>query len=164
MCAQKRALSFKFYNPLFGPLEYMIGQGEAARLMTANTQVTKEAAVALDAKLKNAMEEAHLAGLMAFEEFFTTSGMVHDGVLYDTAGGAFVKVASPSYHFREALKRLYPGARGSGGVWTLNIGFGRMPSKMNQSITADEVYCKAAVSVMLTHFPTQEFFYRSYID
>jgi len=79
-----------------------------------------------------------IAGVNAFEEFMRTSRLVQDGIVYDMAGGAFVTVRSPAWHFRESLKRLYPGPRGSGGRWTLNIEFGEKPSNMNQSMTAAE--------------------------
>ena len=110
------------------------------------------------------MEEAHIAGVNAFEEFMRTSRFVHGGIVYDTVGWAFVNVRSPAYHFRESLKRLYPGATGSGGNWTLNIGFGKKPFKTNQSMTADEVYAEAAARVMSAHFPDQDFIVESHMD
>src|ERR1019366_814383 len=143
----------------------MIGQTHKERIpVPTKKRSTDQAAAVLDAKLRAAMEEAHIAGGNDFEKFMRTSRLVQDGIVYDTAGWAFVKVRSPAYHFRESLKRLYPSARGSGGKWTLNIGFGKKPSNMNQSMTADEVYAGAAARVMWAHFPDQEFIVDSHMD
>lgn len=135
-----------------------------SRQMSKNNQATIEAAARFDANLKAAMEEAHEAGLDAINEFLRTSPLVKEGVIYDTAGWAFVKVWKPSYHFRESLKRLYPKERALRGAWTLNIGFGKKRPEINQSITADEVYCKAALKIMSAHFPDEEFTVESRVD
>ncbi len=89
--------------------------------------------------------------------------MVKDGIVYDTAGWAWVKVWKPSYHFRESIKRLDPRAHGFRGGWTV-IGFGRdMPKGAHQSLTAHEIACKAALEVMVSAFPDEEFTVNSHI-
>src|ERR1035438_3346771 len=116
----------------------MIGQTHKERIpVPTKKRSTDQAAAVLDAELRAAMEAAHIAGVNAFEESMRTSRLVQDGIVYDTAGWAFVKVRPPAYHFRASIKPLYPRARGSGGKWTLNTEFGKKPSKMNQSMTAD---------------------------
>jgi hypothetical protein len=116
----------------------------------------------MDARLKAAIDEAHAAGMAAVKDFVERTWMAKDGVIYDASGCAFVKVRTPSYQFREALKRLNPKAHGLYGAWTV-LGFGRqMPRE--QSITAHEIACKAALNILSAHFPTEEFLVDSHMD
>lgn len=133
--------------------------------MPRSKHSAKEAAAAFDTALKAALDEAHEAGLNAIENFIRTSWMVKDGIVYEAAGWAFVKVWKPSYHFRESLKRLSPQAHGFRGDWTLNIGFGKdRPRAINQSLTVEETYCEAAIKVMRARFPDGEFSVSSRMD
>ena len=133
--------------------------------MPKGKQATNEAAAAFDAKLAAAMEEARSAGLSAVREFIQSGNhMVKDGIIYDASGWASLDVLTPSYHVREALKRLNPKAHGFRGSWDV-LSFGRdMPAGTNQSITAYEIACKAALKVMANHFPGENFTVDSRMD
>jgi hypothetical protein len=115
-------------------------------------------------RLATALAEARTAGLAASEQFVKQKQTASDGHLGGTAGWAFVKVRTPSYHFREALKQLNPRATGFQGKWTL-LGFGReIGIAASQSLSAHEIACEAARAVLRQYFPEEDLFVDSHMD
>lgn len=117
---------------------------------------------AYEARVKAALEEAHVAAEDAYREFRATAKLSPEGHILDSCGGASIVIYKPSYRFRTTMVALDAMSRGYNGGWRIG-GFTRTVN--DQSITASERACDAAVKVLEKHFPEEPPFYMtSYID
>lgn len=108
-----------------------------------------------------AIGEARDAAEEAFNNFAKTAQRTKDGFIADTCGGAYVYACKPSYAFRVAMLSAGAIEKGSGGKWQI----GRFQSVGNeQSVTAAEVACKAALRVLVARFPDETLYMNSYVS
>jgi hypothetical protein len=94
-------------------------------------------------RLTATLEEARLAGVAAYETF-KAKVCDGDGVIKDSCGYATALVYKPSFHFREALKKLGKVDKWHGGKWSIRSDI-HVP---DQSITAHEEAIKGFLAVM----------------
>jgi hypothetical protein len=116
-------------------------------------------------RIEAALDAATESGLRAAAEFTASAPCTADGHIADTCGWAYVMVSHPTYHFREALKLMNPGAHGLRSQWiVLSFSLEGMAKGASQSITAHEVACKAGVMALEREFPELSFYVRSRVD
>ena len=114
--------------------------------------------------LEDALHEGRMSGLAAVKKFVASSKLSPEGLVVDTCGRAHLKVFKPSYHFREALKQIYPDARAHRAAWMV-LGFGQeIDGEAGQSITAHELACSTALEILKAKFPAENFMVSSYVD
>lgn len=117
---------------------------------------------AYEKHVKDALAEAHKAAEDAYLAFKATAKKSPEGHILDSCGSASVVIFKPSHRFRTTLLGMDAISRGYKGAWTVG-GFTR--SVNDQSITASEKACEAAVKVLEAQFPEEPPFYvRSYLD
>jgi hypothetical protein len=114
-------------------------------------------------EVKNALAEAHEAADAAVKSFVYGKAVGPDGFINDTSGNAVLLVRRPSYAFREALKVLGEVDHWTDG-WAISHFSRHTKGPASHSCTAHTRACEAALAVLKSRFPKEDFSVHSWVD